>query len=122
MTDRSADVHKLLKLASEAFRDDAAIRYLIRAVEALAVVLEDHGHPAKINELRVADNRVASIEDELVATKILLAETQKQHYATIADFCTLRDAFPRAQVEQILGSRVALIRRDPYHSDPSDPT
>lgn len=39
---------------------------------------------------------------ELEATKALLAATQELHSRTIADFCALRDALPRKQVEQIL--------------------
>jgi acyl-CoA reductase-like NAD-dependent aldehyde dehydrogenase len=41
---------------------------------------------------------------ELEAMKALLAATQEMQRRTIADFCALRDALPRAQVEQILGS------------------
>lgn len=39
---------------------------------------------------------------ELEATKLLLAATQEQLARTVADFCAVRDALPRQQVEQIL--------------------
>jgi hypothetical protein len=48
-----------------------------------------------------AENR--ELRGELEATKALLSATQEMHSRTIADFCALRDALPRQQVEQILG-------------------
>jgi hypothetical protein len=49
-----------------------------------------------------AENR--ELRGELEATKALLAATQEMHSRTIGDFCAVRDALPRKQVEQILAA------------------
>lgn len=47
----------------------------------------------------------AELRGELEATRALLAETQSQLREFITDFCALRDALPREQVERLLSHR-----------------
>jgi hypothetical protein len=44
---------------------------------------------------------------ELKAERVMRAETQRQLRQFIADFCALRDALPREQVEKILSRETA---------------
>jgi hypothetical protein len=44
----------------------------------------------------------AKLRGELHVAQVLLAETRSQLSDFITDFCALRDALPREQVEQIL--------------------
>jgi ABC-type transporter Mla subunit MlaD len=48
----------------------------------------------------------AELRGNLEAAEALLAETRAQLSGFIADFCALRDALPREQVEQILARRL----------------
>jgi hypothetical protein len=53
----------------------------------------------------VEGETLAELRGQLEAKQLLLEETQRQLSEFIADFCALRDALPRDQVEQVLSTR-----------------
>lgn len=77
-----------------------------RGFHCVSITCDWYGHDLDFPE-HVAERIAEALQlelEELEAVKALLSATQEQLSRTVADFCAVRDALPRKQVEQILAA------------------